>query len=97
MQCDRYRNYCALQCILLEGVEVLKERGVMTMQNFLLDFRATVLEDQNVARFRSQNVQKRTVLEHGKGEALCRTLRNCEGAWQDLSLVQEYCASQVEM
>ena len=40
MQCERYRNYCVLQCILLAGVSVFKERKVMTTRSFLRKFRA---------------------------------------------------------
>ena len=62
MQCERYRNYCLLQCILLAGVRVFKERRVMTIRNFLVKSRATLIEDENVVRFGNQNVQKRMVL-----------------------------------
>ena len=40
MQCERYRNYCVLQCILLAGVSVFKERTVTTVRYFLLKIRA---------------------------------------------------------
>ena len=40
MQCESYRNYCVVQCILLGAVSVFKELRVMTSRKVLLKFRA---------------------------------------------------------
>ena len=94
MQCEWSRNYCVLQCILLAGVSVFKDWKAITTRKSLLP-RATSIEDENVARFKNQNVQE----THGFGtprEVLCRTLRKCEGAWPILVHVQKYCILQVK-
>ena len=57
---------------------------------------ATLIEDETVAHFRNQNVQKHMVLAYCEWEMFCRTLRKREGAWPDLNPGQKYCALQVE-
>ena len=39
-QCEKYRNYCVLQCIQLARYCVFKERRVMTPRNYLVKFHA---------------------------------------------------------
>ena len=57
---------------------------------------ATLIEDENFARFRSEQVLKLMVSAQCQSEVLRRTLRECEGAWPDLDPVQTYCVLQVE-
>ena len=57
--------------------------------------RTALIEDESVARFRSENVRKPMVVAHCEGEVLCRTCISCDGAWPDMHPVQKHCVLQV--
>ena len=64
--CERYRSCCVLRCILHAGASVFKQWRVMTTRIFLQIPRATLIEDKNVAHFKSDNVRKPMVVANCK-------------------------------